>query len=108
MREKLRLLMQQHGDSDYKLCTLLGIPQSSFTRLFNGTHRYLSVDHILEIAKHYKVSVDWLLSNDDVKEVNLMKEVEKLHKENTELKKSLDVFRKSVVNLIGDRKVKTP
>lgn len=70
---KLKFLRESHGlklqdISDYLCCSL-----SVYSRYENG-QREPSVDILLKLSKLYKVSVDYLIENDEVFDTSITKE----------------------------------
>ena len=64
--QKLSELMQQHGESSYKLSNDTGI-SSSLIGYYTKGLRNPSEKHLTKLAEHFHVSVDYLLGSEQEK-----------------------------------------
>jgi transcriptional regulator with XRE-family HTH domain len=62
--KKLTDLMKEHGTSQNQLAIILSVKQQTISRYING-EREPNIDTILEIAKYFDVSTDYLLGLED-------------------------------------------
>lgn len=68
-KERLKELRHESGMTQAQVAKLLGIETRNYQR-FEITDVFPSVRHLLTLADHYKVSVDYILCRTDKKEVN--------------------------------------
>ena len=62
--KKLAGLMKEHSISQNQLALILCVKQQTVSRYING-EREPNIDTILEIAKYFEVSTDYLLGLED-------------------------------------------
>ena len=61
--ERIADLRTDHDMQQSELANIIGIDQSALSRIEKG-HRSIREDEILRIARHFRVTTDYLLGND--------------------------------------------
>lgn len=64
MIEKIKRLMSFHNMTQKQLADALGLQQAYLCKIFKGRLKP-SIDFALSISKYFKVSLDWLLNEEN-------------------------------------------
>ena len=65
-RERIKDLLLEHKITQAQLAEKLNISESALNRCLSGQTEKLSADHIVAIARFFKVSTDFLLGLTDI------------------------------------------
>jgi len=57
---RIRDLREDNNKSQKEIASLLGLQQNSYSQIENGINN-LQIDHLIELAKFYNTSTDYLL-----------------------------------------------
>lgn len=74
---RIKKCMEDNGDDKASLARKLNLSKSAVTRWFDGTHKTMRMDNLMEIADVYKANPLWLYGDDVPKEIESQEHHEK-------------------------------
>lgn len=77
-KKRLRELRQEKELTQWQLAEILNLSPSTITMYENG-RRLPDISTIINIAKYFNVSVDYLIGNSEIKDINIISEIELLN-----------------------------
>ena len=107
IKQKVEYLLKKNNESKYALSKATGIANSTLNNMFfQSKDGSMNIAHLILIADHYKVSLDWLAGRHTNTEKSLMQTIERLESQLEECRSVNKTIRNTMLTLLNDKKVK--
>ncbi len=100
--KRLKELRQKNNLTQFQLAEILNLSISSITMYENG-RRLPDIPTIINIAKYFNVSVDYLIGNSDIPNTNIISESELLNLINKLSQEKLDILKQFIEILTKEK-----
>lgn len=99
--KRLKKLRQQNNITQWKLAEILNLSPSTIT-MYEHSRRLPDIGTIIKIANYFNVSVDYLIGNSNILNINIIAESELLKSINNLSPKKLEILKMFIEVLNND------